>query len=69
MNRFQDLLRRIDEALTEASAAGGDALKMADLAAAPRRTRARAGLGRGGVARTVGAGRGAVKTWPIICEE
>ena len=32
MNRFQDLLRRVDEALMEASAAGGDALKMADLA-------------------------------------
>ena len=33
MTRFQDLIRRIDEALMEASAAGGDALKMADLAA------------------------------------
>ncbi len=32
MSRFQDLLRRVDEALMEASAAGGDALKMADLA-------------------------------------
>ncbi len=32
MNRFQDLLRRIDQALMEASAAGGDALKMAELA-------------------------------------
>jgi ATP-binding cassette, subfamily F, member 3 len=32
MNRFQDLLRRIDQALAEASAAGGDALKIADLA-------------------------------------
>ncbi len=32
MNRFQDLLRRVDEALLEASAVGGDALKMADLA-------------------------------------
>ena len=32
MNRFQDLLRRIDEALMEASAAGGDGLKVADLA-------------------------------------
>ncbi len=32
MNRFQDLLRRVDEALLEASAAGGDALKIADLA-------------------------------------
>ena len=32
MNRFRDLLRRVDEALTEASAAGADALKMADLA-------------------------------------
>ena len=33
MSRFQDLIRRIDEALTEVSAIGGDALKMADLAA------------------------------------
>ncbi len=33
MSRFQDLLRRVDEALMEASATGGDALKMADLAA------------------------------------
>jgi ATP-binding cassette, subfamily F, member 3 len=33
MNRFQDLLRRVDEALTQASARGGDAVKMADLAA------------------------------------
>jgi ATP-binding cassette subfamily F protein 3 len=33
MNRFQDLLRRVDEALVEAGASGGDALKMADLAA------------------------------------
>ncbi len=32
MSRFHDLLRRVDEALMEASAAGGDALKMADLA-------------------------------------
>jgi ATP-binding cassette, subfamily F, member 3 len=32
INRFQDLLRRIDQALAEASAAGGDALKIADLA-------------------------------------
>ncbi len=32
MSRFQDLLRRIDEALTEASAAGGDAIKIVDLA-------------------------------------
>ena len=32
MNRFQDLLRRIDEALMAASAAGGDSLKVADLA-------------------------------------
>ena len=32
MSRFQDLLRRIDEALAEASATGGDALKIADLA-------------------------------------
>jgi ATP-binding cassette subfamily F protein 3 len=33
MNRFQDLLRRVDEALAQASARGGDALKIADLAA------------------------------------
>ncbi len=33
MDRFQDLLRRIDDALTQASARGGDAAKMADLAA------------------------------------
>jgi ATP-binding cassette subfamily F protein 3 len=33
MNRFQDLLRRVDEALAEAGASGGDALKMAELAA------------------------------------
>ena len=33
MTRFQDLLRRVDEALAEAGAAGGDALKLADLAA------------------------------------
>ena len=32
MSRFQDLLRRIDEALMEASGAGGDALKIAELA-------------------------------------
>jgi ATP-binding cassette subfamily F protein 3 len=33
MDRFQDLLRRIDDALTQASARGGDSVKMADLAA------------------------------------
>jgi ATP-binding cassette, subfamily F, member 3 len=33
MSRFQDLLRRVDEALAEAGSTGGDALKMADLAA------------------------------------
>ena len=33
MSRFQDLLRRVDEALASAGASGGDALKMADLAA------------------------------------
>ena len=33
MSRFQDLLRRVDEALVEAGASGGDALKTADLAA------------------------------------
>src|SRR5271166_4330731 len=33
MSRFQDLIRRIDEALAEAGAAGGDSLKLADLAA------------------------------------
>jgi ATP-binding cassette, subfamily F, member 3 len=32
MSRFHDLLRRVDEALMEASAAGGDALKIAGLA-------------------------------------
>ena len=32
MSRFENLLRRVDEALMEASAVGGDALKMADLA-------------------------------------
>ena len=32
MNRFHDLLRRVDEALAEASARGGDAVKIADLA-------------------------------------
>ena len=32
MNRFQDLLRRIDQALAQAGASGGDPLKMADLA-------------------------------------
>jgi ATP-binding cassette subfamily F protein 3 len=31
MNRFQDLIRRIDEALLQASGPGGDALKMAEL--------------------------------------
>jgi len=33
MNRFHDLLRRVDEALAEASANGGEALKIAELAA------------------------------------
>jgi ATP-binding cassette subfamily F protein 3 len=33
MNRFQDLLRRVDEALAQASARNGDAAKIADLAA------------------------------------
>ncbi|RBP13824.1 ATP-binding cassette subfamily F protein 3 [Roseiarcus fermentans] len=33
MNRFQDLLRRVDEALAQAAGAGGDAVKVADLAA------------------------------------
>ena len=32
MTRFHDLLRRVDEALAEASARGGDAVKIADLA-------------------------------------
>src|SRR5271166_4688481 len=32
MNRFHDLLRRVDEALAQASARGGDAVKIADLA-------------------------------------
>jgi ATP-binding cassette subfamily F protein 3 len=33
LNRFHDLLRRVDEALAEASARGGDATKVAELAA------------------------------------
>jgi ATP-binding cassette subfamily F protein 3 len=33
MNRFQDLLRRVDEALAKASARNGDAAKIAELAA------------------------------------
>jgi ATP-binding cassette, subfamily F, member 3 len=33
MNRFQDLLRRVDDALARASARNGDAVKIADLAA------------------------------------
>ena len=33
MSRFQDLLRRVDQALTQAGATSGDAVKMADLAA------------------------------------
>ncbi len=33
MSRLQDLIRRVDEALTETSAAGGDPLKLAELAA------------------------------------
>ena len=33
VNRFHDLLRRVDEALAQASACNGDALKIADLAA------------------------------------
>jgi ATP-binding cassette subfamily F protein 3 len=33
MSRFQDLLRRVDEALTQASARNGDAAKIAELAA------------------------------------
>ena len=33
MARFQDLLRRVDEALAKASARNGDAVKMAELAA------------------------------------
>ena len=32
IDRFRDLLRRVDEALTEASARGADAIKLADLA-------------------------------------
>ena len=32
MERFRDLIRRVDEALADASASGGDAVKMADLA-------------------------------------
>ena len=33
MNRFQDLLRRVDDALAQASARNGDTVKIADLAA------------------------------------
>ena len=33
MSRFQDLLRRVDEALAQGSARNADAVKMADLAA------------------------------------
>jgi ATP-binding cassette subfamily F protein 3 len=33
MSRFQDLLRRIDEALAQASARNGDGAKMTDLSA------------------------------------
>ena len=33
MTRFEDLLRRVDEALADAGATGGDALKLAELAA------------------------------------
>jgi ATP-binding cassette, subfamily F, member 3 len=33
MNRFQDLLRRLDDALAQASARNGDSVKIADLAA------------------------------------
>ena len=33
MTRFQDLLRRVDEALARAAASGGEAVKIADLAA------------------------------------
>ena len=33
MTRFQDLLRRVDEALTQASARNGDGAKIAELAA------------------------------------
>ena len=33
MTRFHDLLRRVDEALAEASGRGGDAVKIAELAA------------------------------------
>jgi len=33
IGRFQDLIRRVDEALADASASGGDAVKMSDLAA------------------------------------
>ncbi len=32
IKRFQDLLRRVDDALAQASARGGDAVKFADLA-------------------------------------
>ena len=41
MNRFQDLLRRVDDALTQASARGGDAAKIAESGGEARRARAR----------------------------
>ena len=51
MSRFEALIRRVDEALAEASA-GVDASKIADLAR-QRSELERALLGRGGLARTV----------------
>ena len=57
MNRFQDLLRRIDDALMQASARGGDTAKMADLAAKRTELRARDRRDRKDVVRTFGRGR------------
>ena len=57
MNRFQDLLRRVDDALAQASARGGDAVKMAELAA--KRAELERAHNRNGedVVRTDGRGR------------
>ena len=54
MNRFQDLLRRVDEALAQASAPGGDALKIADLAEKRADLERALDRERRGVARIVG---------------
>ena len=43
MHRFQDLLRRVDEALAQVGRTGGNSAKVIDLARQARRTRARPG--------------------------